>query len=64
MNGFVGEQHSSAMELQSETLFLGVSLMDRFLSRGYFKSEKNLQLLGIACVTLATRIEENQPYNR
>ncbi|CAL9073201.1 unnamed protein product [Musa textilis] len=56
-------EHSSAMELQSETLFLGVSLMDRFLSRGYFKSEKNLQLLGIACVTLATRIEENQPYN-
>ncbi|KAJ8498488.1 hypothetical protein OPV22_009040 [Ensete ventricosum] len=55
--------HSSAMELQSETLFLGVSLMDRFLSRGYFMSEKNLQLLGIACVTLATRIEENQPYN-
>ncbi|KAG1334849.1 cyclin-SDS-like [Cocos nucifera] len=56
-------EHANAMELQGETLFLGVSLMDRFLSRGYFKNERNLQLLGIACITLATRIEENQPYN-
>ncbi|XP_073110364.1 cyclin-SDS-like isoform X2 [Elaeis guineensis] len=56
-------EHANAMELQSETLFLGVSLMDRFLTRGYFKNERNLQLLGIACITLATRIEENQPYN-
>lgn len=57
-------QHANAMELQSETLFLGVGLMDRFLSRGYFINERNLQLLGISCITLATRIEENQPYNR
>ncbi|WOL05679.1 cyclin-SDS-like [Canna indica] len=56
-------EHSSTMDLHSETLFLGVSLMDHFLSKGYFESQKNLQLLGIACITLATRIEENQPYN-
>ncbi|OAY70213.1 Cyclin-SDS-like, partial [Ananas comosus] len=51
------------MELQLETLFLGVGIMDRFLSRGYFKSTRNLQLLGVASITLSTRIEENQPYN-
>lgn len=52
------------MELQPETLFLGVSLMDRFLSRGYFETERNLQLLGIASVTIATRLEEVQPWNK
>lgn len=52
------------MEFQMETLFLGVALMDRFLGQGYFKTERNLQLLGIACITLATRIEENQIRNR
>ncbi|WOK93171.1 cyclin-SDS-like [Canna indica] len=57
-------QYSSSMELHHETLFLGVSLMDHFLSRGYFKSERNLQLLGIACITLATQIEENRYYSR
>ncbi|KAG0501962.1 hypothetical protein HPP92_002034 [Vanilla planifolia] len=55
--------HCKATALKNETLFLGVNLMDRFLSRGYFQTERNLQLLGIACVTLATRIEENQPLN-
>ncbi|XP_021772923.1 cyclin-SDS-like [Chenopodium quinoa] len=50
-------------DLQNETLFLGVRLLDRFLSKGFFTSRKNLQLLGIACFTLAIRIEENQPYN-
>ncbi|XP_020085746.1 cyclin-SDS-like isoform X1 [Ananas comosus] len=56
-------EHFRAMELQLETLFLGVGIMDRFLSRGYFKSIRNLQLLGVASITLSTRIEENQPYN-
>ncbi|MQL78935.1 hypothetical protein Taro_011359 [Colocasia esculenta] len=56
-------EHASAEELHCETLFLGVGLMDRFLSRGFFKTEGNLHLLGIACVTLAARLEENQPYN-
>ncbi|KAI3965538.1 hypothetical protein MKW92_018514 [Papaver armeniacum] len=49
--------------LNLETVFLGVSLLDRFLSKGFFQNKRNLQLLGIACLTLATRIEENQPYN-
>lgn len=52
------------MDLQKETLFLGVSLMDRFLQRGFFKVKRNFHLLGIACVALATRLEENQPYNK
>uniref|UniRef100_A0ACD5X0Q2 Uncharacterized protein n=1 Tax=Avena sativa TaxID=4498 RepID=A0ACD5X0Q2_AVESA len=56
-------EHGHLTELQPETLFLGVGLMDRVLTRGYVKDTRNLQLLGIACITLATRIEENQPYN-
>ncbi|KAJ6816805.1 cyclin-SDS-like [Iris pallida] len=56
-------EHSKTKELHHETLFLGVTMMDRFLSRGYFQSERNLQLLGIASITLAARLEENQPYN-
>ncbi|KAL6186984.1 hypothetical protein ACLB2K_043100 [Fragaria x ananassa] len=54
---------STGTGLQKETKFLGVNLLDRFLSKGYFKSKRILQIVGIACLTLATRIEENQPYN-
>ncbi|XP_068661802.1 cyclin-SDS-like [Aristolochia californica] len=56
-------QHAGLNGLHCETLFLGVSLLDRFLREGFFQSKKNLQLLGIACCTLATRIEEKQPLN-
>ncbi|CAH8388929.1 unnamed protein product [Eruca vesicaria subsp. sativa] len=56
-------EQCSDMGLQQETLFLGVSLLDRFLSKGSFNSERTLVLVGIASLTLATRIEENQPYN-
>ncbi|WZY97801.1 hypothetical protein YC2023_070130 [Brassica napus] len=56
-------QQCSELELQPETLFLGVSLLDRFLSKGSFNNERTLVLVGIASLTLATRIEENQPYN-
>ncbi|XP_028752540.1 cyclin-SDS-like [Neltuma alba] len=56
-------EQSCRRELRQETMFLGVSLLDRFLSKGYFKTKKNLQIVGIACLTLATRIEENQPNN-
>ena len=45
-------------------MFLGVNLLDRFLSKGFFKNKRVLQIVGIACISLATRIEENQPYNR
>ncbi|KAG8634789.1 cyclin-SDS [Manihot esculenta] len=56
-------EQSTAKEFQLETTFLGVSLLDRFLSKGFFKNKRSLQIVGIACLTLATRIEENQPYN-
>ncbi|KAL8535852.1 hypothetical protein ACS0TY_011479 [Phlomoides rotata] len=56
-------EHATNKELQKETMFLGVNLLDRFLSKGYFKNVRNLQMAGIACLTLATRIEENQPNN-
>ncbi|KAI3982864.1 hypothetical protein MKX01_010347 [Papaver californicum] len=54
---------SDARELNLKTVFLGVSLLDRFFSKGFFQNKRKLQLLGIACLALATRIEENQPYN-
>ncbi|KAL4586444.1 hypothetical protein LXL04_011080 [Taraxacum kok-saghyz] len=57
------EQQSANKELQKETMFLAVSFLDRFLSKGCFTNEKELQIVGIACLTLATRIEENQPSN-
>ncbi|XP_078447571.1 cyclin family protein [Wolffia australiana] len=57
------EQHANKEELQCETLFLAVSLLDRVLCKGSFKAERHLQLLGIACLILAIRLEENQPYN-
>ncbi|KAK6931662.1 Cyclin, N-terminal [Dillenia turbinata] len=56
-------QQSTKKELQDETLFLGVTLLDRFLSRGFFKTKRYLQLAGMSCLSLATRIEENQPFN-
>ncbi|KVH97449.1 Cyclin, C-terminal domain-containing protein [Cynara cardunculus var. scolymus] len=56
-------EQSANKDLQKETMFLGVSLLDRFLSKGYFRNKKELQIAGIACLTLATRIEENQPFN-
>ncbi|KAJ7942852.1 cyclin-SDS [Quillaja saponaria] len=56
-------EQCSHKELRNETMFLGVSLLDRFLCKGYFIAKRNLQIVGIACLTLATRIEENQPYN-
>ncbi|MCL7042510.1 hypothetical protein MKW94_029568 [Papaver nudicaule] len=54
---------SGMRQLNLETVFLSVSLLDRFLSQGYFKTKRKLQLLGIACLTLATRIEENQMFS-
>ncbi|KAK6921605.1 Cyclin, C-terminal domain [Dillenia turbinata] len=59
----LNEQQSTKKELQDETLFLGVTLLDRFLSRGFFKTKRYLQLAGMSCLSLATRIEENQPFN-
>ncbi|CAN6466757.1 unnamed protein product [Victoria cruziana] len=56
-------EHCTSRNLQMETIFLSVSLLDRFLCRGSFKRGSRLEILGIACATLATRIEENQPLN-
>ncbi|GER37179.1 cyclin, partial [Striga asiatica] len=56
-------EEANSKDLQKETMFLGVNIFDRFLSKGYFQNVRNLQIAGIACLTLATRIEENQPYN-
>ncbi|GAV86174.1 Cyclin_N domain-containing protein/Cyclin_C domain-containing protein, partial [Cephalotus follicularis] len=56
-------EQCNAKEFQQETMFLGVHLLDRFLSKGFFKTKRNLQIVGVACLALATRIEENQPYN-
>ncbi|CAJ1932712.1 unnamed protein product [Sphenostylis stenocarpa] len=57
-------QQSCRKQLRQETIFLGVNLLDRFLNKGYFKVEKHLQIVGIACLSLAIRIEENQQHNR
>ncbi|KAL8160158.1 hypothetical protein V2J09_001695 [Rumex salicifolius] len=54
---------SEMKSLHHETKFLAVRLLDRLLSKGFFTSKRNLEILGIACLTLATRIEEKQPYN-
>ncbi|KAK8993648.1 hypothetical protein V6N11_007875 [Hibiscus sabdariffa] len=56
-------EQCTAKEFQHETIFLGVGLLDRFLSKGFFRNKRSLQIVGIACLVLATRIEENQPYN-
>ncbi|XWS69486.1 hypothetical protein CRYUN_Cryun04dG0182900 [Craigia yunnanensis] len=56
-------EQCTAKEFQQETIFLGVCLLDRFLSKGFFKNSRSLQIVGIACLALATKIEENQPYN-
>ncbi|KAL9256131.1 Cyclin-SDS-like protein [Drosera capensis] len=54
---------SHRKELRDETMFLGVQLLDRFLSKAFFKSRRDIEVLGISCLTLATRIEEKQPCN-
>ncbi|KAL0540376.1 hypothetical protein IC582_024613 [Cucumis melo] len=56
-------ERSRENKLHQETTFLGVTLLDQILSKGFFKAESRLQILGIACLTLATRIEENQSYS-
>ncbi|XP_059308842.1 cyclin-SDS [Lycium ferocissimum] len=56
-------EQATRKDLQKETMFLSVNLFDRFLSKGYFRTKKCLQIAGIACLTLAVRIEENQPFN-
>ncbi|GAQ82905.1 Cyclin A [Klebsormidium nitens] len=47
--------------LQMETLFLSVAIMDKFLSEGRLLKKSSLQLLGIASLFLAVKLEETQP---
>lgn len=54
---------SHKKQLHDETMFLGVHLLDRFLTKAFFRSRRDIEALGISCLTLATRIEEKQPYN-
>ncbi|KAK7310152.1 hypothetical protein RJT34_07465 [Clitoria ternatea] len=44
-------EQSYRKQLRQETMFLGVNLFDRFLSKGYFKAKRKLQIVGIACLT-------------
>ncbi|KAF6138206.1 hypothetical protein GIB67_011046, partial [Kingdonia uniflora] len=39
-------------ELKSEIVFFGVTLFDQFLTQGFFRSKRMLQVLGIACLTI------------
>ncbi|XP_022995283.1 cyclin-SDS-like [Cucurbita maxima] len=56
-------ERSRDTKLHQETTFLGVTLLDQILRKGFFKAGRHLQILGVACLTLATRIEENQSYS-
>lgn len=47
-------------KLTAETLFLGVSVLDRYLSKHQISREK-FQLLGISCLFLASKYEDIYP---
>eukprot|EP01156_Anaeramoeba_ignava_P002122 Anaeramoba_ignava/a217619_14.p1 GENE.a217619_14~~a217619_14.p1 ORF type:complete len:211 (+),score=78.92 a217619_14:132-764(+) len=48
---------SQEHEFHSETLFLAINLVDRFLSK-YSVSKQQFQLLGAACLMIASKYEE------
>lgn len=54
-------QFVAEFNLQMETLFLSVAIMDKFLSQGPLLKKSSLQLLGIASLFLAVKLEETQP---
>lgn len=37
-------------EFELETMSLGVSLLDRFLTKGFFKNKRHLRIFGIGCL--------------
>ncbi|KAJ7952144.1 Cyclin-sds-like protein [Quillaja saponaria] len=57
-------EESSMKGLRDETIFLSIILLGQFVGKGYFRAKRNLQILGIACLTLATWIEEKLLHNR
>ncbi|XWS17014.1 hypothetical protein CRYUN_Cryun33cG0031300 [Craigia yunnanensis] len=48
---------SEEYKLVSDTLYLTVSLIDRFLSHNFIEKQR-LQLLGVACMLIASKYEE------
>ncbi|KAL3633449.1 hypothetical protein CASFOL_022211 [Castilleja foliolosa] len=48
---------SDEYRMASDTLYLTVNLIDRFLSKNYIEKQ-TLQLLGITCMLIATKYEE------
>ncbi|KAK9501562.1 hypothetical protein O3M35_012265 [Rhynocoris fuscipes] len=48
-------------DLLQETLHLAVSLVDRYLQIANDVTVKNLQLVGVCCMAIATKYEEVQP---
>lgn len=48
-------------KLQRETYFITVDLLDRYLSSTKNVSKKNLQLIGVSCLFIASKIEEIYP---
>ncbi|XVE71611.1 hypothetical protein DITRI_Ditri10aG0165000 [Diplodiscus trichospermus] len=48
---------SGEYKLVPDTLYLTVSLIDRFLSQNFIKKQR-LQLLGVACMLIASKYEE------
>lgn len=54
-------QFAEVFRLRSETLFLGVTLMDRFLSDRTRVAPRDLQLVGTSCMLVAAKFEEAPP---
>ncbi|XP_048595362.1 cyclin-A2-1 isoform X1 [Brassica napus] len=50
-------QVSEEYKLASDTLYLAVNLIDRFLSNNYIE-KRRLQLLGVTCMLIASKYEE------
>eukprot|EP00392_Amoebophrya_sp_AT5.2_P014383 g14532.t1 len=44
-----------------QTLWLTVSILDRFLTHYHLPSRRKLQLVGLACLLVASKVEETRP---
>lgn len=47
--------------LHRETFYLGIHYLDRFLSLNWDVSKSSLQLIGVACLYVAAKLEEIYP---
>ena len=50
-------------KLKNETLFIAVNLIDNYLALTENVDRKQLQLIGIACMQIASKYEEIYPPN-